>query len=939
MHRRWRLSGCHRFRITRNLSQDRGMLAGRSNEVSALTGLLDAARTGRAGVLQLVGEAGVGKTSLVADTVNGAADFTTLKAVGVQAEAHLPFGGLQALLCPLHALLPALPAGQRQAAATALGLAPAQAATELVIGSATLQLLVLAAEQGPVLVAADDLQWLDEESWRALSFAVRRIGGERIAVVLSTRPGRRRQVEGVPTLHLGGLAEADAFAVLRGERSDMAAEVCRRVHARTGGNPLAMVEVARGLSQEQRTGASELPDTLPVSAGLTAFFGARTATFPPATQQLLLLAALDGRGDLAVLAGAADRLGLDLSALGPAEQAGLVSVSEQRLDFRHPLVAAAVLHEASPQCRRAGHAALAAVITTDAGRAAWHAASACLAPDAAVAEALTGVAVRAQLSAAPAAASAAFERASALTADHRVRAQRLLLGAEAALVAGATERASALAGHVPGELLAVSECGRLALVRGRAAMLLGRPGEAGPLLLQAGRSLHLRSAAAALAEAVEAALETGDLEFARLVVIEAERLPPAAHDPVLTLHVDRARAALSEMAGDVAESARVLRRSMDALAGSPAAGEDPAVWLALADASCSVGDMTDASRQFLTAAAHARSDGDLLRLVQALVGQVFAEHALGRWSSAYATGTSALELMDEDRSPYRIADVLQILAEVDAARGNDDICRRRCDQVRRIAHQLGLRQLAIRADRREALLDLGLNRLDRAAVRLRRVRQELDRLRLHHPYLSPIPDLVEVYVRAGMVSETPELVAEFAAQAGPGTPPTAHARLLRTQALVADRDQYPALFEESLALDAATGLEFFRARTLLCYGERLRRDRKRVAARARLREALDVFDALEALPWSQRARLELAATGETLGPRNVPPSEQLTPQELQIAALVAQGQRSKDVAATLFLSVRTIEFHLTRVYRKLDVATRAELAARFAAGLPSSPQP
>ncbi len=905
-----------------------------------MTELLAAARSGRAGVLQLVGEAGVGKTTLVAEVVARAGDFRTLQAVGVRVESHLPFGGLQALLRPLQGLVAALPRAQGRAAATALGWEPGEPATEFVIGSASLQLLVLAAEQGPVLVVVDDLQWLDEESWRALSFGVRRIGGERIAVVLSTRPGGRRQVEGVPTMRLGGLGEADAVAVLRGLRADLAVQVCRQVHARTGGNPLAMVEVARGLSPEQRSGARGLPDALPASQDLTAYFWARAASFPPATRQLLLLAALDGRGDLAVLAAAADRLGIDLSALGPAEQEGLVSVGEQRLDFRHPLVAAAMLHEASPERRRAGHAVLAAVIATDASRAVWHAASACLAPDATVADALTDMAVRAQRSAAPAAASAAFERAAALTADPRVRADRLQRGAEAALVAGTTERALALAAQVAGELLAVSDRGRPALVRGRAAMLLGRPDEAGPLLLQAARGLDSRSAAAALAEAIEAALEAGDLEFSRLLLTEAERLRPEVPDLVLTLHVDSARYSLIGMAGgDAAEPARVLSGSIDVLSGSPAAGEDPAVWLALASASCSIGHVTDGCRRFVTAAAHARRDGDLPRLVQALAGQSFAEHALGRWSSAYATGTRAVELMDEDRSPYQLANVLQILAEVDAARGHDEVCRRRCDQVRRIAEGLGLRQLAILAHRREGLLDLGLNRLDRAAVRLLRVRQELDRLGLRHPYLSPVPDLVEVYVRAGMLGEARELVAEFAAYASSATQPTARARLLRTQALVADRAQYSALFEESLTLDAATGLEFFRARTLLCYGERLRRDRKRVAARALLRDALDVFDALEALPWSQRARVELAATGETLSPRTVPPNEQLTPQELQIAVLVAQGQRSKQIAASLFLSVRTVEFHLTRVYRKLDVASRAELAARFARGLSSSPQP
>lgn len=914
------------------------MLAGRVTEMSTLVDLLAEARAGRAGALQLVGEAGIGKTTLVSGVVAHAGMHTVLQAVGVRVESHFPFAGLQALLHPLQGLVPELPPAQGHAAATALGLEPGEAAAEqLVIGAACLQLLALAAEQAPVLVVADDLQWFDEESWRALSFAVRRIAGERIAVVLATRADSRRQVEGVPTLHLRGLGEADAVALLMGVRSDLASDVCRQVHARTGGNPLAMVEAARGLNPEQARGAGRLPDVLSTSEDLMAYFWARTATCPPGTQLLLRLAAVEGRGDLTVLAAAADRLGLHLSALGSAEREGLVSVADQRLAFQHPLVAAAILHEVSPEDRRAAHSVLAAVITADANRAAWHAASACLDPDATAAEALAGVGTRIQLSGAPAAASAAFERAAALSPEPGLRAERLLLAAEAALLAGTTERAGVLASRIACDLLAEPARGRRALVRGRAAMLLGRPSEAGPLLLEASRGLDSRSAAAALAEAVAAALETGDLEFAGYLVTEAERLRPKTHDLVLALFVDRARAALIGLAGDTAESARVLHGAIDALAESQAVGVDPAVWLALAWASCAVGDLPSGRRRFVTAAAHAGRKGDVLRLVQALAGEAFAELVLGRWTSAYATGTRALELTDEDRAPYQLADVLQTLAEIDAARGHEEVCRRRCDLVRGIADRLGLRQLGILADRREALLELGLNQLDQAAVRLRRVRQELDRLGLRHSYLSPIPDLVEVYVRAGMLSEARALVPEFAALTGSALP-TAHARLLRTQALVADRDQYPALFEESLTLDATTGLEFLRARTLLCYGERLRRDRKRVAARARLRDALDVFDALEALPWSHRARVELEATGERLGPRKVMPSEQLTAQELEIAVLVGQGQRSKQVAATLFLSVRTVEFHLTRVYRKLGVATRAELASRLARGLPSSTQ-
>lgn len=467
-------------------------------------------------------------------------------------------------------------------------------------------------------------------------------------------------------------------------------------------------------------------------------------------------------------------------------------------------------------------------------------------------------------------------------------------------------------------------------------MLLGRPGEAGPLLLDAAVALEPRSASAALAEAVEAALEAGDLSFARLLAARAEQLPAAGGDPVLAFHLGRVRAALLDLAGDVPGSLRLLRSSIDALTDTHAVGDSATVWLALASATCNVGDVIAGRKHFVTAAALARGSGDLPHLVEALAGEAFAELMLGHWTSAYATGTRTLDLMDEDRSPYLLAEVLQNLAEIDAARGNEAICRQRCARVRDIAERLGLQVEAVLADRREALLDLGLNRLDAAETRLRHVRQQQDQLGRSHSYLSPIPDLVEVCVRAGKLREAEELVSELVAQNVFSAAPQARARLLRVRALVAGDDDYGDVFEQSVALDLETGMDFLRARTLLCYGERLRRDRQRVMARVMLRGALEVFDSLDALPWSQRARLELAATGERLEAHEMSSTGHLTPQELQIAVLVAEGKGNKEVAATLFLSIRTVEFHLTRVYRKLAVANRAALASRLAGGVPTS---
>ncbi len=911
---------------------------GRAAEWSALSELLAAAGAGQGGAVQLVGEAGIGKSTVLARVAAAAVGFTVLEASGVRAESQLPFAGLETLLRPLQHLIPALPAAQASAAATALGQQSAAEGGELVLASACLRLFALAAEESPVLVIADDVHWFDEESWRALSFAVRRLAGEPIAAVLSSRPTEGRSVEGVPTLVLEGLAADDAEAVLRSVQADLASDVCRQLHHRTGGNPLALVEAAHGLSPRQRRGGEALPEGLSTSADLTSYFGDRLAACPPATRHLLLLAALEGRGDLSVVAAAAAEAHLDLSDLAPAERAGLVSVVGHRVVFRHALVEAALLHHTSPEERREAHAVLGEALRADDSRSVWHAAWAAIGPDARVAGALADLGARSQGNAAQASASAAFEQAAALTPDPGLRTERLLLAAEAALAGGATLKAHALASEIQEDLLPRSARGRPAYVEGRAAMLLGRPGEAGPLLLEATRGLDAAGSAEALNWAVHAAMESGDRDFAEALVARAAQLP-TPDDPVLAFHVARARSSLLGFTGFSHDSLELLRTAIEAVLEANALGESPAAWLALGQATCDLGDVIAGRRHFVTAAAHARGQGDLPRLVQALEGQSFAEHMLGEWTMAYATGTRALELMGGDRSPYQRAEVLQNLAEIDAARGDEVACRRRCDEVRDLADQLGLRLLAVLADRREALLDLGLHRLGAAQTRLRRILVTVRRLDLQHPFYSPIPDLVEVYVRTGRRQGIEELIEEFDSLSGRGLHSQAQARVLRLRALVAPRGEYDHLFEESVALDVATGMDFLRARTLLCYGERLRRDRRRVDARPVLTEALSVFDALDAVPWSQRARAELAATGETLQPAGVSSTGTLTPQELQIAVLVAEGRRNKEIAGMLFLSIRTVEFHLTRIYRKLGVANRAALASRLAGAALAVPAP
>ena len=570
-------------------------------------------------------------------------------------------------------------------------------------------------------------------------------------------------------------------------------------------------------------------------------------------------------------------------------------------------------------------------------RGSCHAAAACTGPDATVAERLEGIALRGARSGAAAASLAAFSRAAALSADPAQRVRCLLAAAESALVVGSTERASTFLDDVDARLIPPEQRTRAAWMRGRIELESGRPQQAAPLLVEGSADRRPADRAAVLAEVIRSCVEIGDVDFARLLVARAEAIlaDVGAGDldelRAVDLHLNRARAAVLGAGGDTAGGTALLRPSLAAFVDHPP-GEDSVLWLALGEALSDSGDLIAARQAFRAGAGVARLSGDVRQLAEALGGQAFTEDVLGQWTAAYATGTEALEFV-RGLAPLRL-DILLVLADIDAARGDESGCRERCERVRRIGAQTNSPGSVVLAERREALLDLGLNRLPAALEHLRQAQSTARAAGLLHPILSSVPDLVELHVRAGRPSEAAALVPEFLALVTDGSPPSARARLLRTQALVADPDTYPSLFAESVALDEHTGLPFLRARTLLCWGERLRRDQRRTEARSKLQEARSLFDSLEAVPWSARAAAELAATG---GPAPTTTSQlsitgRLTAQELQIAVLVAEGQRNRDVASTLFLSVRTVEFHLTNVYRKTGVTSRSQLAARILHG-------
>lgn len=896
------------------------MLVAREAEQEQVRKLLARARAGSAGLLEVVGEPGIGKSALLAQARHLADGFDVVDLVGLPAEQATAYAGLSDLLRHLGAA----PGGVLR---QAVGLEPpdGREVNDLTLGAALLDLLARY-DGRPLLLCVDDTQWLDAETRRPLAFALRRLGGEPVTVLLATRDDAPPLLDLEHQLHLRGLPPRDVRALVRAAHTDVSAEVCDALAGTSAGNPLAVLESVRDLSPQQRSGAAPLPVAGPLPERLREAFTRRLDLLPERCRRLLLLAAVEGRGDTAVVAAAGEA---PLDAVVAAEEAGLVTLTDGRIVFVHPLVTATVLAVASPAAVRAAHAALSAALAGagDGDRALHHAAAAAIGPDDDLAQRLVAAAEHDEARGGHGAASTKLERGAALTPDPAGRTRLLARAADAALAAGAVDRADALAAGAVGEEVADAVRGRVAVVRGRFA-------DAVPHLLRAAAAAQGRTAAVRYEAAVSAALDAGDPRLAADAAAQAQRVPDAATDPVLRLLLARVDSLLAARTGHLGLAAGVISGPLEAVAGGAGFGRDGAAWMVYAAALLDTGDVAAGRDAYATAAGIARGASDRFATAEALEGQAFADHALGRWTSAYANGTLALGLLDADTAPFSVAGLQHLLADVDAARGRSESCLRRCAQVRALGQQLDLLELQVLAERREGALHLATNRLDDAVRHLERARSLLRRTPVHHPILSPVPDLVETFIRLRRPDAAAALVPEFAVLVGEGAPPPAVARLLRTRALVADDDEYAGLFQEAIDLDDRTDMRFFQARTRLCFGERLRRERHQVLAREQLSAALGVFEEVDARPWADRARGELAATGVQVRQASIGGVADLTPQELQIALAVAEGRRNKEIAGALFLSVRTVEFHLTRTFTKLGVRSRGELTARLTSQRP-----
>ena len=909
------------------------MLVGRDAELERVRETLDAARAGRTSSLVLAGEAGVGKTALLDVVAEGASDLRVLRTRGIEAEAELSFAALVELIGPVAVVIETLPGPQAAVLEAMLTLSYGERGAA---AAATLSLLAAAADESPLVLLVDDAHWLDSASGQALAFAARRARALPLAILFATRveDEPRFSLEGIDRLAVVPLEPQAAEKLVVERYPSLDEATAARVLKAGAGNPLALLELPTLVANAD--GEALLAEPLPAGDAARRLFGRRLEQLDRRARLALLTAAAARAGDLRVLAGAWERLGVG-GAIEEAERSGLVVLDGERLEFRHPLVRSLAYADADSADRRKAHAALAAVGREggEAGRdeATWHAALAASGPDADVADALAELAARIPF----AAGATAYERSARLSPDPDMAAHRLLAAADSAHEAGEFQVSSRLATEAQQGLtdeIAHAEAERLIAL---ADFERDRLRETVDRLERAAASVAVLAPALAarmLADAVEPCSSTR--QTGRGVVL-AERARDLARgsDPLTRLYVGLRHSDALHWSGRFPEARALALEAARRAAQEPSDDLGLEGHLFLAEAFFSGGDLEGATPIAQNAVREARSAGALASLRLALELLFTVEFHSGRFLSALAAAEEDLELAQGLARRFARIQALGHVAWCDAVRGNEKRCRS-CVAERFELSALGRVDPIVHPAL--ALLELSLGRYDEAVAAI----EPTVRVREGRAILATaeIALLIEAYAQAGRTRDAESLLQRF--ESDPRVIDDAPSRALagRCRGLLADGRSAGMAFERALEdhrQDEPRPFEL--ARTLLCYGERLRRERRRLDARALIGEALDAFRQMGATAWAWRAETELAATGARARRRVDETRDELTPQELVVARLVAQGLRNKEVAAQLFLSTNTIETHLRHVYRKLGIRSRTELAAKFTDFRDSTAQP
>jgi DNA-binding CsgD family transcriptional regulator len=898
------------------------VLVGRDRERAEIERVFERARAGSSAALGLVGESGIGKTALLADALDRATGMRVLHARGVESEAEVPFASLLELLRPALGMLAQLSEPQAMALEGALALGPGVGYERFAVGAATLSLLAAYAEPGPVAVLIDDAHWLDGASAQALLFAFRRLLADPIAVLIAVREGERSLLDGadLPTLRIGGLGRDDTAQLIPGVPS----RTVQRLHEATGGNPLAMLELASDADDEALAPAGA---PIAVSARVAAAFLRRIGNLGEAVTRALVLAAASDDGDLVILERAADELGVELSTLERAESAGLVRLGAGLVEFRHPLARSAVYASASAGQRREAHRALASVLPDrDVDRRAWHLASAAVGADEAASAALEQAGVRGRERSSYATAAAAFERAGRHAAGVEQRARLLLEAADAAWDAGLANRATALLDEARASTSDPARLVEIDWLAGRIAATRGPVMDGHALLTAAAERADGERAVAMLVDAASACFYAGEPLRMLAVAERARARLPANPSPRARFLAAIALGMARLLGGDAAAGAESVHEAVALAEGSAELRDDVELlpWLAVGVISLRESGPARSLLDRALSSARERAAIGALPFVLNLIARDQA--TTDQWTLAEMSYGEAIELARESDQQIQLALGLAGLAWLDARRGREPECRAGATEALRLSDQLGLPFQGIWTTAALGELELGLGGTASAVERFEQQRRLLDDLGITDVDLSPAPELVDGYLRLGQREAAAAVAAEFSAAAAAKGQPWPLARAARCQGLLANDADLANHFEQALRFHAETLDAFELGRTRLAYGERLRRSRNRTLAREQLRAALDTFEQLGARPWAERARIELAATGQTLRRRDPTTIDELTPQELRIALQLASGITIREAAAALFLSPKTVDYHLRHVYQKLDIHSREELA-------------
>jgi DNA-binding CsgD family transcriptional regulator len=907
------------------------MLVGREVEQRRLAELLGSARDDRSAVLVLRGAPGIGKTALLDDTRERAVGMRVLRCVGIESEHELPFAGIHQLVRPHLGLVDCLPAPQANALKSAFGLSDGDVEDRFLVSLGVLSLLAEVSDEGPVLCCVDDAQWLDDPSAEALLFVARRLEAEPIAMLIAVREGelQRFDAPGLPEVELQGLEEEDARALLAERlQDDPSPDVLANLLRNAAGNPLALLELPAALSSDQLHGTEPILGPPPVRPVVEESFRARVEALSEGARHLLLLAAADEVGDLPAIRKAAKRLGLDRGAIAEAETRGLVRVNES-VEFRHPLVRSAVYRAASRDERKDAHEALAASVV-DPTRRAWHRALVADGADEGIAAELEAAAMQALTRGAQATASAAFERAAELSDDPARRGHRLAFAAQTSLDAGRPDAALALVERARPYVSNPLDSVALDMVLATDAGRRGSPIDAYNLMRHASRTVAETApdvAAEMLMWSVLAAMQGGwSGKAVPEVLLELERIGATGDVARFTheflLGATALRAGNSPLARGHFATAREI--------GGRFHEGRPQILRAFA---CGLtGDYPEVRRVCIETLANQRAAGTVSSFggVFPLLG--IAELYEGRLAACLATLEEGGEIAERFGWENDTIACIALRAHIAAQQGREAECRELAREAMQRSLAKGLGWAVLHARLALAELELGLGNL----------REALD----HYGQLDPddiipslpvaAPEIIDVALRLGEPERARVALGHLEGWAQVSDARLVKGMLARCRAVLADDGgEAEPLFDEALGHHGREGLPYQVARTQLAYGEWLRRERRKVDARAQLRLALDTFEGLGLTLWAERARGELKATGETARKRDVSTLDELTPQELRIAQLVAGGATNRDVAAQLYVSPKTVEYHLRKVFLKLGVSSRVELA-RLPLGEPAA---